>query len=99
MFKVNRVLKGFGRSGQESSATHRTEPFCFMYYASEQNKSAVVTTASQCPEIQGYHLITQVKVGFPVGGKSHCNSSSFVPLAFVVHVTPFRSSFSTDTVP
>jgi len=31
MFKVNRVLKGFGGSGQEGSATYKTELFSFMY--------------------------------------------------------------------
>lgn len=99
MFKVNRVLKGFGGSGQEGSDTYRTELFCFMYEASEENKSAVVTTAFQCPETEGHRLITQVKVDFSLGGKSHCNSGSFSPLAFVVYITPFRSPSTTDMVP
>lgn len=52
MLKVNHALKGFGGSGQKGSATHRTELLCFMYSASEENKGAVVTTASHCPEIK-----------------------------------------------
>lgn len=62
------------------------------------SKNAVVTTASQCPETEGYQLITQVKDHFSLGEKAIILVAAS-DLWLLVSVPLFRSSFTADMVP